>query len=60
MGPEFERAVITRERGNPDFAFLWEPESRDGTPKPGTVNPNPFKGVARGSRRPYKGVATPF
>jgi U2-associated protein SR140 len=29
MGPEFERAVISREQENPDFAFLWEPETRN-------------------------------
>ena len=41
MGPEFERAVITRERGNPDFAFLWEPESRDGLHPLFTIHHNP-------------------
>ena len=29
-GHEFERAIIDRERDNPDFDFLWEPQSRDG------------------------------
>jgi len=27
---EFERAIINREKENPFFDFLWDPESRDG------------------------------
>ena len=29
-GHEFERAIINREKENPFFDFLWDPESRDG------------------------------